>query len=279
MKKLIKKYLTNFACSVLGLSLVVSNVVAKTDTDDKWYEKVFDEFYIQIFEPLRTYEFTVNEVNQFIKHLNLKSGSKILDLGCGYGRHAIELTKSGYKVVGIDYSDILINKTMEDSKELDIQWIKSDMREIPFENEFDAVINNAFGYLENDEEELKVLKSIYKSLKPGGILLQWEIPNKICWARSFTTPITERISENNFLIHEREYDFETAKEFQKFSLVMPNQPIYERKFAVRIFDLNELKELYNKANLKYLRSCAFDGSEINFDTKEIMLLSQKPYNI
>lgn len=247
----------------------------KDNVSDEWYQDAFDENYIMMFEPLRTQEFTDKEVDCFLAQLNILPGARILDLGCGYGRHTIALKKRGFDVVGQDYSSILLEKAKKESAGLNVEWIQSDMREIPFENEFDVIINNAFGYLEDDEEELKVLKSVFKSLKPGGIFLQWEIPNKANWSRKYKH--TESSNMGAYVAkRSSEYDFLTGKEYQQYSLSVNERTLLERNFCVRIFDLTEILKMYKSVGLKYIKHCDLNGNNVDFDTQELLLLSQKP---
>ena len=102
---------------------------------------------------------------------------KILDVGCGTGRHAINLATKGYKnITAIDLSPSMIGAAKEVAKEKSVQvdFRICDARELPFENEFDAAIclcEGAFGLLENDTENYKVLKAIHRSLKKHGLFI------------------------------------------------------------------------------------------------------------
>lgn len=247
----------------------------KGNVTDKWYKDTFDENYIFLFEPLRTEEFTQHEINCMIKQLDLKPGTRILDLGCGYGRHTIALTKCGYDVVGLDYSETLLAKAKAESEGMGIEWVQADMREIPFENEFDVVINNAFGYLESDDEEQKMIDQVYKCLKPGGKFLQWEIPNKECWSRKYVG--LESANMGGYLVERRsEYDFLSGKEYQQYSLSSNNTKVLERNFCVRVFDITEILKLYKAANLEFVKATDLQNKEVDFDTPELCLISKKP---
>lgn len=94
-------------------------------------------------------ENTVKEVDFLISELELRGNERILDLACGYGRHSLELARRGCNVVGVDITKAYIddaNGTAEREK-LPARFILSDIREVRFENEFDAVINMAGGTL------------------------------------------------------------------------------------------------------------------------------------
>lgn len=255
----------------------VASINEQQSKDAEWYKLAFDNLYIMIFDSIRPIEFTKSEIDNFFMHLNLKPEIKILDLGCGYGRHSIELAKRGYEVVGLDLSEALINKAKADSANsgVNVEWILEDMRNIPFTNEFDLIINNAFGYLETDEEEYKVIEQAYKALKPGGYFLQWEIPNREKWARSFLNYNVERHGEY-LLVKENTFNPLNSREYQEFMLISKKEPMLSRKSIVRIYTLTELVEMHKKAGLEYIKHSVLDGSPLTFDSQEVMIISQKP---
>jgi 2-polyprenyl-3-methyl-5-hydroxy-6-metoxy-1,4-benzoquinol methylase len=142
----------------------------------KWYKELFEEMGIEYED----YPFTKNteyEVKWMIKEYLTNPVMKILDVGCGTGRHAINLATKGYKnITGIDLSPSLIRAAKKVAKEKNVQvdFRVCDARELLFENEFDAAIclcEGAFGLLENDAENYKVLSAIHKSLKKHGIFI------------------------------------------------------------------------------------------------------------
>ena len=100
---------------------------------------------------------------------------KILDVGCGTGRHCIPLMQEGYEVTGLDLSQNMLDvfKKKSEAARLEPRIFSKDMKEIDFAGEFDAIIcmNSAFGYLLTDEDILQTLKAFHRALKPGGIAI------------------------------------------------------------------------------------------------------------
>jgi|GEM_PF-3392103 len=92
-------------------------------------------------------EDTESQVDFIIKTLNLNGTEKILDLACGYGRHALSFARRGYEVVGVDITAEYIEDAEKTAKEekLNARFILSDIRDIKFENEYDVVLNLADG--------------------------------------------------------------------------------------------------------------------------------------
>jgi SAM-dependent methyltransferase len=117
---------------------------------------------------------TAQEVPFLIGLLALPVGARILDVGCGPGRHALELAAAGFAVTGIDVSRRFLDIAAEDARErgLHLSLFEIDAREMPFDDEFDAVISicqGAFGLMGRDDA--LILKRMGEALKPGGRLV------------------------------------------------------------------------------------------------------------
>ncbi len=107
--------------------------------ENPWYKTFFGEDYLRIYSFL-TPERTEREVDGIVRLLDLPPGSAILDLCCGHGRHALALAKRGYRVTGQDLSEVFLQRAQAEAEAQGVQvrWLQSDMRKIPFESEFDG---------------------------------------------------------------------------------------------------------------------------------------------
>jgi len=135
----------------------------------QWYELLFEN-YGQTYDRESFTQGTVGECDFIEKEINFNKSLKILDVGCGTGRHAIELSKRGYCVTGIDLSESQLKRAKEKAKEnnLIIDFQLQDARSLPFDSEFDLAImlcEGAFPLMETDEMNFEILKSVTKSLK------------------------------------------------------------------------------------------------------------------
>jgi len=137
-----------------------------------WFKRWFDSsFYHQLYANRNEKE-AADFIDELLMELKPAQTSSMLDLGCGAGRHAKYLASKGFNVKGIDLSFSSIRQAKK-SETLNLQFHQQDMR-TPFgNNRFDYVFNffTSFGYFKNDEDNHRVIENIYRSLKPGGILV------------------------------------------------------------------------------------------------------------
>ncbi|HEX2869512.1 MAG TPA: class I SAM-dependent methyltransferase [Ignavibacteriales bacterium] len=138
----------------------------------QWYELLFEN-YARKYDCESFTQGTPGECDFIEKEISCNKRLKILDVGCGTGRHAIELTKRGYNVTGVDLSDSQLARAREKAMEtgLNIDFRKEDARNLPFNNEFDLALmicEGGFPLMETDEMNFEILKSASRSLKDGG---------------------------------------------------------------------------------------------------------------
>jgi 2-polyprenyl-3-methyl-5-hydroxy-6-metoxy-1,4-benzoquinol methylase len=141
----------------------------------QWYEELFEN-YGKKYDNESFTQGTIGECDFIEKEINYNKKYRILDIGCGTGRHSIELAKRGYTIVGIDLSESLLNRAKEKVLEHNLQIVfqKQDARELSFSEEFELVImlcEGAFSLMETDEMNYKILQNAYNALKPNGKLL------------------------------------------------------------------------------------------------------------
>ncbi|MCA0447918.1 MAG: class I SAM-dependent methyltransferase [Bacteroidetes bacterium] len=137
-----------------------------------WYESLFEN-YGQKYDQENFAQGTLGECDFIESELNFEKSLKILDIGCGTGRHSIELTKRGYQVTGVDLSDSMLQKATEKAAALNltINFQKQDARNLPFSNQFDVALmlcEGSFPLMETDEMNYEILQNASKSLKENG---------------------------------------------------------------------------------------------------------------
>ncbi len=116
---------------------------------------------------------TVQEIGFLVESMELTAGMRVLDAGCGPGRHALELGRRGIRVVGVDTSPEFVSLARAEAGDLPVEFHVGDVRELEFRNEFDAVIclcQGGFGLLGGDDRELAVVSRFSSALRSGGRL-------------------------------------------------------------------------------------------------------------
>ncbi len=241
-----------------------------------WWQKYFDENYMKVYEELE--KRSSKEVGSILRMLNLKSKASILDLCCGYGRHSIELAQNGFVVTGYDLSDFFLKKAKKDAAGLGlkIKFIKGDMRKLPFENQFDAVVNvfTSFGYFDQEKDDLKVLKGVCKALKKNGLFLL-DLKNREQLIRGFQRR-RWRPDKNFIMLEDNFFDLFTSRWESTRTLVFENGKRAEHSFSLRLFSFAEMLNLLKKAGF-VLESVYgdFDFREYSLDSPRMILISRK----
>lgn len=143
-----------------------------------WWRRIFNSMYLRTdADVVEDKQVTKNEVEIFTSILNAPKESAILDLACGQGRHSIELAKQGFSnITGLDRSHYLIRKAKSVTQQegLKITFKEGDARKLPFPPDtFDVVmiLGNSFGYFESNEDDMMILKEVFRVLKPEGRFL------------------------------------------------------------------------------------------------------------
>lgn len=239
-----------------------------------WFEDWFDTAYYKELYKKRDEEEASMFIEPLVRHLQLPTGSKILDVACGRGRHALALNQMGFDVTGIDlsFSKIMENQRLNSDS---LNFFRHDMRHIFRVNYFDCVLNlfTSFGYFDSIYDEKKASKSISANLKWNGLLLI-DFFNAIHVLNNLTP--RERIETDNFIFNiERTYDGERIIKQIKVSDGDVEKTYLER---VRLYKKDELIKLFGYSGLQFLESFGsyqFDPFDL-YHSERMILLFTKP---
>jgi ubiquinone/menaquinone biosynthesis C-methylase UbiE len=106
--------------------------------------------------------------------LQLSPTTRVIDIGCGHGRHAVALAERGSDVIGLDFAVALLNRARQltAGPGTQVRWIRGDMRRLPFRSGCAgaAIVMDAFGFFETEEEHETVLREAARVLRTGGHL-------------------------------------------------------------------------------------------------------------
>lgn len=141
----------------------------------QWYEILFHN-YARTYDKETFTQGTLQEVDFIEAELNSDRTKRILDIGCGTGRHSIESAKRGYKITGIDYSESQLRRARAKALEAKIivEFIHADARALKFSHEFDIAImlcEGGFPLMETDEMNFAILQGAARALKSEGTFI------------------------------------------------------------------------------------------------------------
>jgi SAM-dependent methyltransferase len=246
----------------------------------KWYVDFFREgFYYWNWARAERFRRKEREVDFIVEALGLAAGADVLDLCCGEGRHTVELARRGYRMSGLDLSALHLRLARQAAKEagVSVRWHRADMRDIPWEGEFDAVINmfTSFGYLESDEEDFKVLAGVARALKPGGRFLLDTI-NREMLVRHWEAHAWQEEADGTLRLEDRRFDFLAGRQRNRVLSIHPDGARREREIDLRMYTLRELADMLSRAGLRVRGTWGgFDGREYGLDSRRMIVLSEK----
>jgi 2-polyprenyl-3-methyl-5-hydroxy-6-metoxy-1,4-benzoquinol methylase len=220
----------------------------------QWYELLFENYGLKYDNESFT-KGTTGECDFIESEIAYNKQLRILDIGCGTGRHSIELTKRGYHVTGIDLSDSQLQRAREKAAEqkLHIGFQKHDARHLPFNNEFDLAImlcEGAFPLMETDEMNFQVLQNAEKALKPGGKLIFTTLNGLFPLFHSVKDFLESATEDGNASTSEISFDLMTFREFSTTTIEDDNGNPKELQCNERYYVPSEITWLLKSLNFK-----------------------------
>lgn len=220
----------------------------------QWYEELFENYGMK-YDSENFTQGTIGECDFIEKEINYNKTKRILDIGCGTGRHSIELSKRGYTVTGIDLSESLLKRAKIKASEqnLKIVFQKHDARKLPFLNEFDLVImlcEGAFPLMETDEMNFQILRSAATALKPKGKLIFTTLNGLFPLFHSIKEFLDSETKEGNTTTSNHSFDLMTFRDHNITRVVDDTGNIKELKCNERYYVPSEITWLLKTLNFK-----------------------------
>jgi len=183
----------------------------------QWYESLFEN-YGKKYDNENFTQGTIGECDFIEKEIDFNKLLKIMDIGCGTGRHSIELAKRGYKVTGIDLSESQLARAKEKAKaqNLQIDFQKHDARKLLFKNKYDLAImlcEGAFPLMETDEMNYEILRNATNSLKAAGKLIFTTLNGLFPLFHSVEESCASTTEEGNAIYSKNTFDLMTFRDF------------------------------------------------------------------
>ncbi|MCP4674586.1 MAG: class I SAM-dependent methyltransferase [Deltaproteobacteria bacterium] len=215
-----------------------------------WFKKeeFWSDFGPVMFNQTRL-EATAVEVEQLIALVSLQRGARVLDLPCGMGRYTLELARRGMEVTAVDLTESYLDNGKEQARidELEVEFLRADMRDFRRESTFDAAVNlfTSFGYFEDRADDQRMLDNFYYSLRPGGVLVM-EMFGKEIAARVFVERVWSEEPDGTLLLEERSLKDGWSRIENRWILVK-NGVQKEYRFELRIYGAAELGMMLEQA--------------------------------
>lgn len=244
-----------------------------------WYKTAFRYDYLRVY-PHRNDEEARRQVDFLLHSLDVPPSCEVLDLGCGDGRHSLELTRRGFRVTGLDLSEELLERARRRSADegLDITFIQGDMRDPPAVRAYDLAVNffTSFGYFREDGENARVLEAISRALRPGGRFLMDYLNRE--YVISTLVP-SDRRNVEGMEVEQRRWitgnPSEAGEHVRINKQVRIREDGAERSYdeSVRMYTLEELETLMDRAGLKVTQTYGdFDGRPVSGDAPRNILV-------
>ena len=220
---------------------------------DSWFKDVFNDEYFRTLTPGHDRQ-TERELEFIDDCLSLAPGARLLDLACGYGRHAIGMAQRQIEVVGLDLSMDMLQRGLAQAqrRSLSIKFIHADMRSLSFQDVFDGCLlwQSSFGYFD-DITNFKVLQGVWRALKPGARFLidvlnrdhvVAQMPSRCWWE-----------GQGCIFLEEVDFDFAQSVLHTKRSFIYEDgSPPLEQNTYIRLYSVHEIANLVTNAGFRVL---------------------------
>jgi SAM-dependent methyltransferase len=243
-----------------------------------WFEEIFEEDYLRTL-PFLTPQATQSEARFVADSLVVDPGAQLLDVGCGYGRHAMELAARGYHVVARDASLPLLLRGADEAQRrgLDINFVHGDMRELTFDSQFDGAycLFSTFGYFD-DETNKKTAQNIARALKPGARFvvevlnrdyLIADLPSRVWWE-----------GDGCVVLEEVEFNYFSSRIVSNRSVVFDDGRQLEQEISIRAYSLHEFGKLLHAAGFRVVEisgSMVTRGRFFGGHSRDIIVVAER----
>jgi SAM-dependent methyltransferase len=241
-------------------------------TTETW-DAFFSEFYLRAYSGAARDEDAGEQALAAARLAGCPEGGDLLDVPCGFGRHAIPLAAAGYRVTGVDRSQALLDEARRRAGNARrLKLARADYRELPFADaSFDAAINlfTSIGYL-GDDEDTRALAEIGRVLRPGGRLVL-ETLHRDLLVHAFLERDWELLGEGRLLLAQRTFEPIAGVAQTTQTLVDTSGARESRTFSVRVYSVTELLAMLARAGFAETRCLGdFDGAPFGFDKRLVI---------
>ncbi len=246
--------------------------------DDRW-DELFDELYLATYATALEQRDSDAEALGAARLAALEPGADILDAPCGFGRHSLSLARAGYRVVGVDRSEVQLDEARARSGGADWpRFVRADFRELPFEPaSFDGVLCliTSIGY-RGEAGDRAMLAEFRRVLRPGGALVV-ETMHRDRLTRVFEARGWEPLRDGDILFEERRWDAERGVNAVTHTLLRASGERLAVPYELRVYAATELVALVRAAGFADVSVYGgWEGEPLTLDSR-LLLVARAPH--
>jgi 2-polyprenyl-3-methyl-5-hydroxy-6-metoxy-1,4-benzoquinol methylase len=239
------------------------------------FEATFDvDDYLYFYEDNLTSERTESEVEFIVREMGMDYPMDVLDLACGFGRHANSMAALGHRVTGIDLTQGFLEIALNQAAAMGVQvdYRLGDMRTLSDQASYDRIVSffTAFGYY-SDQENQQILCNIARALRPGGLFLL-DIQNRDRLIKMLM-PFIVTEKEGNLMIDRQTYDPISGRLYNR-RVVIRNGIRRDKPFFVRLYSVPEICESLRQAGLQVVKILGgLDDSPFTVESRRMIVIA------
>jgi ubiquinone/menaquinone biosynthesis C-methylase UbiE len=242
-----------------------------TSSAEAW-DTVFNEFYLRAYATEEQDEQAEEQALATVRLSGCPEGGDVLDVPCGFGRHSLPLARAGYRVTGVDRSQVLLDEATRRAAG-EPRYVRADYRELPLPDaSFDAALNlfTSLGYL-GDEEDTRVLAEIRRVLRPEGRMVI-ETMHRDWLVRHFQENRWMRVGEGRLMLEQVSFDPASGVAQTTQTLVDPGGERESRTWSLRVYSATELLAMVSRAGFASARCHGdLEGGPFTTDTRLVIV--------
>ncbi len=249
-----------------------------TERKKEWFddESFWRDLYPFMFPDARFS--AVEEQIEQVLALAAPPGNDALDLCCGPGRWSVALAQAGFAVTGVDITPHLLGMARDRAADagVEIEYVRSDMRDFARPGSFDLALSmfTSFGYFEQPEEDIGVLRNVFLSLRPGGVFLL-EMMGKERLARIFQPTTSSSLPDGTLLVERHEVRDAWSRMANEWTLIRDGKARTFR-FEHTIYSARELRDRLEQAGFGEVNAFGgFDGAPYGPESERLVVVARK----
>lgn len=246
--------------------------------------EVFDRDYLDFYEEELNGSVSDEECELIAMLTGLEAGQRVLDAPCGHGRIARRLAARGAQVVGVDRSEVFLQRARESAArgDVEVDYRAMDLRELPFVEEYDLVVNwfTSFGYELDDDGQRHVLWRLFRALKPGGQLLLETLNVLEGGLTDHELTTVKELRDDDGAVHmmidRARFDPHEGRLCVRRFVERPGRALRELHWSLRLFSVPELAQWLRDAGFESVQAYGADAEVFRCDSRRLVMVARKP---